>query len=484
MNTVTIEKVNEVYNRLSIDDKGVLREISEYLTFEVPGAKFMPQVKWGVWDGRIRLLNMQTNLVYAGLSEKIEQYCRSNGYNVEYAYDNSAVNFSVKEAEEFLQAQKFTMSPRDYQIKAFVDAVRNGRHLFLSPTASGKSFIIYMILRWYLDRTLIVVPTVSLVHQMYSDFENYGFQSEKYVHKIFSGQDKVTDKPVVVTTWQSISKLPKEWFDQFRVVIGDEAHLFKAKSLTSIMEKLTNCPYRFGFTGTLDDSQCHKYVLEGVFGPVNQVTTTKTLMDQTHLASFKIKILSLAYDENERKAVSKLSYADEMKYIVSHSGRNKFIKNLALSLKGNTLLLFQYVESHGKVLYDMIQQEADDRKIFFIHGGVDGEEREQIRAIVENETDAIIVGSYGTLSTGVNIRNLHNVIFASPSKSKIRNLQSIGRVLRTSDTKSSAVLYDIADDFTHKKRMNFTLKHLLERVKIYNNEQFEHKFYKVGISSE
>jgi superfamily II DNA or RNA helicase len=250
------------------------------------------------------------------------------------------------------------------------------------------------------------------------------------------------------------------------------------------MTKLTNCPYRFGFTGTIDDASCHKYVLEGVFGPINQVTTTKTLMDDKHLADFKIKILSLSYSDEERKTVAPLSYMDEMKYIVSHPARNRFIKNLTLSLEGNTLLLFQYVDTHGRILYDMIQQEAKDRKVFFVHGGVSGEERESIRQIVEKETDAIIVASYGTFSTGVNIRNLHSVIFASPSKSKIRNLQSIGRALRTSETKQSAVLYDIADDFTHNRKMNFTLKHLLERVKIYSNEQFKHKFYKVGISSE
>jgi superfamily II DNA or RNA helicase len=176
-----------------------------------------------------------------------------------------------------------------------------------------------------------------------------------------------------------------------------------------------------------------------------------------------------------------MSYQDEMKYLISHEGRNRFIKNLTLSLNGNVLLLFQYVDDHGKLLYNSILDEAKDRKVFFIHGGVKGDERDSVRAIVEKETDAIIVASYGTFSTGVNIRNLHSVVFASPSKSKIRNLQSIGRALRTSETKDSAVLYDIADDLTHKKRMNFTLKHLVERIKIYNDEKFKFKFYNVGL---
>lgn len=481
MTTITIRKVDEVYNQLVLDDMGIAQEISEYFTFEVPGAKFMPQVKWGVWDGKIRLLNMKTLTLYSGLMHRLEDFCRSRGYSIDYEYDNSSNSFSVKEAEEFLEKQEFTMKPRDYQINAFVDAVRNSRQMFLSPTASGKSFIIYMIMRWYLRPTLVIVPTVSLVHQMYSDFEEYGFNSEKYIHKIFSGQDKDTDKPIVITTWQSIYKLPKSWYDQFDVVIGDEAHLFKAKSLTSIMTKLTDCQYRFGFTGTIDDAQSHQYVLEGLFGQVNRVATTKELMDSNHLADFKIKVLTLSYEDDERKLISSMSYQDEMKFLVNHAGRNRFITNLSLSLKGNTLLLFQYVDTHGKVLYNDIKEQVKDRKVFFIHGGVKGDERNEIRGIVEKEDNAIIVASYGTTSTGVNIRNLHNVIFASPSKSKIRNLQSIGRGLRKSETKSSAVLYDIADDLTHKKRMNFTLKHLLERIKIYDNEKFQYKFYKVGM---
>jgi superfamily II DNA or RNA helicase len=337
-------------------------------------------------------------------------------------------------------------------------------------------------MRKLLRQTLIIVPTTTLVHQMYSDFEEYGFNSEKYCHKIFSGKDKNTDKPVVITTWQSIYKLRKDWFKKFDVVIGDEAHLFKAKSLTSILEKMEDTEYRFGFTGTLDGTQTHKLVLEGLFGPAQKVISTKELMDSGTLADFKIKILALKYHDEIRKIVSKMDYQAEMDFLVSHEGRNKFIKNLALSLNGNTLLLFQYVDKHGRILEEMIKEEAGDRKVFFIHGGVKGEERDDIRGIVEKENNAIIVASYGTFSTGVNIKNLHSIIFASPSKSKIRNLQSIGRGLRKSDTKDSATLYDIADDLSWKSTSNFTLKHLMERVKIYDEEKFDYKLYSIGLN--
>ena len=477
---VVIRKVNEVYNQVATDDKGIAQELAQYFTFRVPGAQFTPAYKRRVWDGSIRLYNITKQELYSGLMHYVEQFCKERGYEYVYEYDTSASNFSVNEARQFLSDQKFTLEPRDYQINAFVDAVRYGRGLFLSPTASGKSFIIYMIMRWHLRPTLLIVPTTTLVHQMYSDFESYGFNSEKYCHKIFSGQDKDTTKPVVITTWQSIYKLDKEWFDSFDVVIGDEAHLFKAKSLTTIMTNLVNTEFRYGFTGTLDGTQTHKLVLEGLFGPVNKVTTTRELMDQKHLADFKIKIITLKYPPDQCKLVSAMKYQDEMDFLVSHNNRNKFIENLALSLEGNTLLLFQYVDKHGQVLYNSMKDE--NRKVFFIHGGVKGEERDDIRHIVEGETDAIIIASYGTFSTGVNIKNLHNVIFASPSKSKIRNLQSIGRGLRKSDTKESAVLYDISDDLSYNNKPNFTLKHLMERVDIYDDEEFDYKLYSVSIT--
>ena len=477
-----IEKVNEVYNKVKTDDRGIAEELSAYFTFKVPGYQFMPAYRNKFWDGQIRLYNTSTQMLYSGLNNYVIMFAKERGYEVEFEYDNSADNYSVAEAKKFIEEEKFTMVPRDYQLEAYVDAIRYKRGLFISPTASGKSFIIYMIMRKLLRQTLIIVPTTTLVHQMYSDFEEYGFNSEKYCHKIFSGKDKNTDKPVVITTWQSIYKLRKDWFKKFDVVIGDEAHLFKAKSLTSILEKMEDTEYRFGFTGTLDGTQTHKLVLEGLFGPAQKVISTKELMDSGTLADFKIKILALKYHDEIRKIVSKMDYQAEMDFLVSHEGRNKFIKNLALSLEGNTLLLFQYVEKHGKILEEMIKEEAGDRKVFFIHGGVKGEERDDIRGIVEKENNAIIVASYGTFSTGVNIKNLHSIIFASPSKSKIRNLQSIGRGLRKSDTKDSAMLYDIADDLSWKSTSNFTLKHLMERVKIYDEEKFDYKLYSIGLN--
>jgi superfamily II DNA or RNA helicase len=339
----------------------------------------------------------------------------------------------------------------------------------------------YLYANCNVKRTLIIVPTISLVTQLASDFSSYGFSSDELVHRIFGGQDKQTDKPIIISTWQSLYKLPKEYFKQFDFVVGDEAHLYKSKEISELMCKISNAKYRIGTTGTLDGTKTHKLVLEGLFGTVRKIITTKDLMDQGHIADFNIKCLILKHPDAMCQALKKSTYQQEIEYIILNEARNKFIANLSLSLKGNTLILYQYVDKHGKILYDMINKEVGDRKCFFVYGKTEGEVREEIRHIVEKEHDAIIIASYGTFSTGINIRNLHNIIFASPSKSRVRNLQSIGRGLRKSETKDSATLYDIADDLRHKKRDNFTLKHFAERIKIYSEEKFTFKIYKIEL---
>jgi superfamily II DNA or RNA helicase len=285
---------------------------------------------------------------------------------------------------------------------------------------------------------------------------------------------------LIITTWQSIYNLPRKFFEDFDVIIGDEAHLFKSKSLVGIMTKMDNTKYRYGFTGTLDGTQTHKWVLEGLFGPSYKVTQTKELIDKGYLSKLNIKVLLLKHNGHKFN-----EYEEEIQYLITHQKRNNFIKNLALDLKGNSLILFNRVETHGQPLYELINSSASkDRKIFFVYGGVDVDERERVRAITEQENDAIIIASYGTFSTGINIKNLHNVIFASPSKSRIRNLQSIGRVLRKGDNKTQAVLYDIADDITHNSKKNYTLNHLIERIRIYNEEKFNYEIIQIDFKEK
>ena len=482
--TLIISKKNDVYVKVDTEPN-IARELVDFFTFEVPGARFMPTYKNRVWDGKIRLYNQMTGEIYFGLVPYVEEFAKRNDISIEYG---EGVKDEGEHRATVLGGFVRRVSPkskgkslqiRDYQMAAFTHAVRNNRSLALSPTASGKSLIIYLLSRWYeSNRVLILVPTTSLVEQMYSDFIDYGYVESK-MQKIYQGHSREITKEVTISTWQSLYKMPRKYFEQFGCILGDEVHLFKAKSLTNIMNKMHQTQYRHGFTGTLDGMQTHRLVLEGLFGSVNKVTSTKELMEKKTLAKLKIKCIVLQYPDADCKFMKDQNYQDEVDLIVRDERRNKFILNLTTHLKGNTLVLFQFVEKHGAVLYDMMKDL--NRKVFYVHGGTDTQTREEIREITENEKNAIIVASYGTFSTGINIRNLHNVVFSSPSKSRIRVLQSIGRGLRTTNDKTGATLIDIADDFTYKDRKNFTLNHFLERINIYNEEQFEYQIDRIRI---
>jgi len=482
---VVIGKANEVFLQINAEPH-IQYELRDHFTFEVEGAKFMPQYRKRNWNGEIHLFDLRTKRIYIGLLDKIISFCERHDYTYKFV-DNEyyGAPFEINEGiskqgvKDYMNAIS-KHKPRDYQIEGVYDALRHNRKLLISPTASGKSLMIYSLVRYYVDKgekILLVVPTTSLVEQMYKDFQDYGWSAESYCHRIYAGKEKTNEFPVTITTWQSVYKLDRKFFEDYSVVIGDEAHLFKSKSLVSIMTKLHHAKYRFGFTGTLDGTQTHKWVLEGLFGPAYKVTRTDDLMKEGHLSQLDIQCLVLKHPPQKFE-----TYQDEIEYLISHEQRNRFITNLTLDLKGNSLVLYSRVETHGAILYDLINNnKKGDRKVFFVHGGVDADQRELIREITEEEKNAIIVASYGTFSTGINIRNLHNVIFASPSKSRVRNLQSIGRVLRKGTNKVKAILYDISDDCTYNSRKNYTLNHLIERIKIYNEENFNYEIITIQL---
>jgi len=483
-----IDKKDEVYLKIEAE-ADIRRELGQFFSFEVPGYKFIPAYRNRVWDGKIYLFQYATGQIYAGLYPYVLNWCKENNVQV---VDGTKIKETVvddKKIDQFIKALKISLELRDYQKEAFVHAIKRNRCLLVSPTASGKSLIIYLLVIFNLlrlkeskqNKILIVVPTTSLVEQLFKDFKDYGYNSERNVHKIYQGHEKETNKRIVITTWQSVYNMPKNWFSDFGMVIGDEAHLFKAVSLTKIMSKLTKCKYRVGLTGTLDGKKTHKLVLEGLFGVVNKVVSTRELQEKKQLADLKIICLVLQHDQHAKHFLKDKNYQEEMDFIVSNEKRNKYIRNLCLSLQGNTLCLFQYVEKHGMLLKQLIEEKADDKKVFFVYGGVEAEERENIRFITEKSDGAIIIASYGTFSTGINIRNLHNIVFASPSKSRIRNLQSIGRGLRLKDNNSAATLYDISDDISYNGKENYTLQHFRERINIYTSENFEYEIHNIEL---
>ena len=492
---VTVEFLDHVHMRVTAEPS-VRQEISDFFSFRPEGWQYNPKVKAKVWDGIIRIYSPMRPKLYVGLLEKLKEFCDVREYELRIEtdrYDTDVCDpvYPIELAKEI--GCKYI--PRDYQCEYIINAISNKRTLSVSPTSSGKSLIIYLLQQHYWRteewRTLIIVPTISLVHQMAGDFEDYGCKQE--IYRIQGGVEKHTNAPIVISTWQSLIKQPKEWFDQFDVVLGDEAHLFQAKSLTTIMEKLTDCEFRHGFTGTLksSESKTHRMVLEGCFGPVKRAVTTKNLIDSGTVADFNVKAIVLTYDQNTKKtfrdAFKKIDngakkYPAEREFLVNHEKRNIFIRNLVWSLEGqNNLILFDLVEKHGKILEPLLRKE--DRVLHFIYGETKAAERETIRHLVENDPKKRhnILASYGVFSTGVNLKKLDNVIFASGSKSEIKVLQSIGRTLRKGNDADKATLYDIADDLTSGSFTNYTMNHFRKRIEIYSSQEFPFKIYNVEI---
>jgi len=499
METIRVRKLNHANLHITCDS-GTAQELNEFFSFYVPGYKYMPAFRNRMWDGKIRLFTVMSGELPAGLYPHLLQFAEQRSYEIvcdesKYGKPDDYNKVDVKDLYDFIKTLELPYEIRDYQFDAVSTGIHRKRGVLLSPTGSGKSLIIYVLARYWIQRlttgykypqggrVLIIVPTTSLVEQMYKDFIDYGCP-EKAMHRIYSGKDKTFEAAICISTWQSIYKLPRDWFAQFGMVVGDECHGFKSKSLMSIMNKASEAEYRFGTTGTLDGAQTHELVLQGLFGKIYRVTTTKSLQDNDTLAQLRIKRVVLQYDRKVRKEFGKRTYQEEIDFIVSNAHRNNFIRNLALDLKGNTLILYNYVEKHGKPIYELIDNKVNEnRKVFFVSGDVSATDREAIRAIVEKQKNAIIVASLGTFSTGINIRNLHNIIFASPSKSQIRVLQSIGRGLRKSDNNEPTTLYDISDDISWEKRKNYSLLHSFERLKMYQKEQFDYSTVQLEIKS-
>jgi len=482
---VIITKKNELEIILECEQH-ILYELQSAFSFDVEGASFSPAYRKKYWDGKIRLLNMQKQTLPAGLTYRLCKWCDKHGYTWDFRdndyyglpYEQDEIVF--EEGVELFMEKISSVKPRKYQIDTVFRALKEYRKTIVSPTGSGKSLMIYAIARYLKSiqkRCLIVVPSKSLVEQMTKDFVDYGWDVNN-IHKIYQGHSLDTSAPVTVTTWQSVYGLDKSWFRQFDGVIGDECHQYKSKSLQGIMKKCPDAKWRYGFTGTLDGKQVHKLMLEGLFGPVYQTTSSTDLMNKGFLAKLKVEIITLKHEPQKFD-----TYNDEIEFIGLMEDRNRFVSNLARSLEGNVLVLFTRVEGQGIPLFELTQSKTD-RPTHIIYGDVKVDAREEVRALCETSNDNIIFGSYGTMSTGINIKNLHHVVFASPSKSRIRVLQSIGRGLRKAKGKESVLLYDIADDFRKNgSRENFTLRHLAERIKFYCEENFTYRITQLSLNT-
>lgn len=496
--TVYLQHLNGVYSRLS-GDRSAIMELADELTFEVPNARFHPKVKAGFWDGKIRLINSLTGEVYTGLNRNIRDICREREIDLQVDPFFNSVPFSVEEALEFINTLNLPHIPYDYQVKCLVDIVRDHRGLFVSPTSSGKTLITYLICRYFNLKTLIIVPTTNLLTQLVNDFAEFGYTEN--VHQVFQGTEKDTDDKVTVAIWNSIYKLPRKYFDQYDIVIGDEAHLFDAKSLKTLMEKTENAEIKVGLTGSLKGAKTHELVLTGLFGVKRETTTTADLIDRGIVSDIRVKVLMFSYPQTvidylkrrfpvgditqadgSKKKMNGMEYKDEVDFILAYPHRNKFIKNLILSLEGNTVVLYHRVKDHGDVLRQMVE-ETKKIKVFNIQGNVSKDEREIVRKAIEQINHSVTFASSKTFATGTSINNIQTVILVQPLASRVNNLQSIGRGLRKDGKTNLVTLYDLADEIPiyRKPRQNFLLKHALSRLKLYAEQKFKFKVYNIAL---
>lgn len=489
-------------------------ELSDYFSFEKEVAQHQRRFRKS-WDGVTRLYSSKTGRLPAGLLSHVYDFAARYNYTLDVDPELTAkVDIKPQEMVEFINnfikpySGGKPIKPHDYQYLATYHALKNKRATMLAATSAGKSLIIYLIAR-ILElsddkgankRILITVPTTSLVEQLYADFEDYANNGTRdwivsqHVQKVSGQYEKTINRNIVISTWQSAIKFYN--LNEFGVWINDETHNGKSASIKEISRKMPECSYRIGLTGTLDGVELHSLEIQGVFGPVKRIIKAIELQEQGKAAKTKIFGILLKHPDSAKRMLKTLQAEDkklkgprsngyeiEMQYLMSCPLRNQYIINLAKELKGNTIILTGRIDAHLLPLLEQTK-EATDRPVFAIHGGVDANEREQIRQILEQYDNAIIWASYGTMSTGVSIKKLHNLVFAYPMKAKIKVLQSIGRLMRLHKSKELAKIIDIGDNLAINNQPNFTMSHMRKRMEYYFSEGWKVNFLEVPLTDK
>lgn len=485
---IEIHKVNEVY--LQIDcERGEALEIKDLFSCYAPNFKFHPRFRAKIWDGKISFFDLRNRLLPIGLLDKLLEFIFEQKYEFKINSIDSFIDENITEdfVNSFLEIifENSKFKPRDYQKTAIKNALYSRRGVIESPTGSGKSLIIYSIIRYLLEnvegKILLIVPNITLVNQMFSDFSDYGWNEiENYVDILYSGK-KLTNKKVLISTYQSIYKKGIDFFSNFDAVLMDECHglNLESKSLKSIMMKCERSVYKLGFTGTLPDEDSDIYNIYGYLGPQIFSLTTNELIDEGILSQINIANIIFRYPEEIIKQYKNRSYPEEERLIESFNPRFKILNWIFNNIndKENTLILCRHIEHLKAIEKYLIDNLNDKYKVGVIYGAIDGEKREELRNLMNKEENMILIGSYQTMSVGVNIPRIHNIIFASSYKSKIKILQSIGRGLRLSEGKDGLILWDIVDDLRWKNRKgkfvnNYVFDHFSERLNFYINQKF------------
>jgi superfamily II DNA or RNA helicase len=509
MADLTFSKINETWMKVVCKDVYMELDLQDRFSFKIPNAQYDPRVKRGVWDGIKKLYNRQTKKMYCGLLYKVLSFAEEKEWSISVDPSLMPDTDSITTADlsklvsELIKPHDngIPLVPYDYQLEAVSYMLNMDRSVCLAATASGKSLMLYLAVRFYQmmeeldEKTIfITVPTISLVEQLYSDFENYStfegstWHVNKYCQKISSKYPKFVEKQIVITTWQSMEKLPHDLYEDIGAIFIDECHTAQAATLTNLIEQATTCSIRHGLTGTLSGMECDELVVQGLLGPAKRIITAKEIIDSGRASPVEVNMVMLNYTDRNRlelaqrcrKLKGPAKYQAELEFINEMESRREFIYGMVDSLKGNSLVLFDRKETYGQQMYDHYK-ELYPETTFLITGDVNADERELIRLSMEDHDKAVIWASYGTMAMGVSIKKLHNMVLISSSKSKIRVLQSVGRMMRNHSEKDHAKIYDIVDNLTHNNSSNYMMKHAAERIQLYTNEQFPVSFMELDV---
>lgn len=496
---IIIKKFNE--STLMIESSNRIREeLSNYFSAYVENYKFMPKYKSGFWNGKIYFFDARTGQLPIGLLYKLQEFCNKGDYKyqqdfvIEQSLDYSAFN-------EFVKSLDIPIEPRDYQLQATYDVITKKHINISSSTSSGKSLILYLICRWMLNnklKTLLIVPNTQLVEQIFTDFYSYGWNEvEDKVCLIYAGKQRLINRMIVISTWQSLYTAKDiELLKSYDCLCIDEMHSAssQAKAITTLAKNCVNASYRIGLSGSFpSEGTSDWYSVVGVSGKINVYSTYSSLQEAGFIVGFKILTTKLLYPiqtrmkayestkdiKDDDKSKETKRYAMESEFVSNLQSRNKFIMRLCNFLVGNTLLLFKNKATHGIPLYNLLKQNIKNKTVLYIDGDIDIKERVRIQHRIEMESNVILVASLGTTSVGISIKNLHNLILASGTKSKVKTIQSIGRLLRLHPTKDIVKIYDIVDDLSFKDVKNkiyftnYSMKHHKERMKIYKENNFD-----------
>jgi len=486
---ITLKRFDETYFKVECD-VGTHLEIREHVSVYAANYKFHPKFKARIWNGKISFYDVRNHLFPIGLLPEIYKVAEKFGYDVVLDFDVNELSKIVPDdvletfCDNISEGTKFTI--RDYQFDTVKAALENKRGLIVSGTGSGKSYDIYTIFRYLLERgkkkMILIVPNTSLVEQMFTDFIDYGWtEINKYVTKLYAGKKPDYNKPILITTWQSIYKNHESFFEDYEVVIIDECHNAKSMAINSVMKKCKRATYRLGFTGTMPTEKADEYNIKSVLGPVIFELKSKELIDRGILSKIYIANILLKYSKQDVDLQKGRSYPEEVRFIEGYSGRNKALDFIFTHVHNNhnTLILCNHID-HLKTIEGYIRTNFDKKYLLYsIHGEIKTSDRENIRRLMETGENVILLASYGTCSAGLNIKRIHNVIFASSSKSKIRVLQSIGRGLRTHESKEQVILWDLVDSLSYinrnnKEIFNYSMQHWHERLKYYTDQGFKY----------